>query len=268
MDPEVIEEDKTDGVQETEAKTPEADATDATTEAVAEETPAEEPQEPAETPLLRDIRKMLREEKKRARDLERELQTLKAPAPTVLGAKPRLEDFDYYADQFETAIASWYDKKREVDRKEEEKRTAEQQAAQAWQTKVQAYEKAKAEFPADQIEDAEDVVQTLFSATQQGILLQGAGANAAKMVVELGKNPMKAKALSEIKDPVEFAIEVGVMKAGMSKSQDRKSPPPEKTISGGSSKVTNAKDRLEQLRDEAQKTGNFDAFFAFKRQMK
>lgn len=259
-----VEEEITDGVQETEDEAPAEKVAEETPEA---EKPEEEPAEPAETPLLRDIRKMLRDEKKARRQLEQELQSLKTPAPTVLGAKPKLEDFDYDADQFETAIATWYDKKREVDRKEDEKRTAEQQAAQAWQAKVTAYEKSKAEFPADQVEDAEDVVQTLFSATQQGILLQGAGANAAKLVIELGKNPMRAKALADIKDPVEFAIEVGVMKAGMTQGTQRKAPPPEKTVSGGS-KITNSKDRLSQLKDEASKTGNFDAYFAYKRQMK
>jgi hypothetical protein len=260
-----------DGVQETEAETgAEAEKItqeETTQEAETEATPAEP--ELAETPLLRDIRKMLREEKKRARQMEQELQALKAPKSDdgFVGLEPKLEDFDYDAEAYATKLKDWLTKKAKVEAKQAEAARAQETAAEAWRNKVASYEAAKKELPPEDIEDAEDVVQTLFSQTQQGILLQGAGANAAKIVLELGKNSLKAKALSEIKDPVEFAIAIGELKASMNMTKTRTAPPPEKVIQGGS-KSPNTSGKLESLREKAQKTGDFSEYLAYKRTLK
>lgn len=263
-EPEVID----DGLQteETAAET-EAEAV-SVEESADSEKPTEEAQEPAETPLLRDIRKMLREEKKRARQLEQELQTLKAPKSddAYLGPKPTLEDVDYDAQAYGEKLEAWLDRKAKIDAKVRQQQEEQEKANRSWQEKVNAYTEAKKELPPDEIEDAEDIVQTLFNPTQQGIMLNGLGAGAAKLVVELGKNTVKAKALSEIRDPVEFAIAIGEMKASMNTGNKRTAPPPEKPLSGGS-KSPGGSSKLEELRAEAQKTGNFDKYLAYKRSM-
>ncbi len=232
----------------------------------AEETPQDE-QKPEDTPLLKDLRKMLREEKRRAREIERELQALKAPKPddSVLPPKPKLEDVDYDSDQFAANLEAWYEKKRKVEEKQAEARRVQESAEASWRAKLDGYEKSKAELDPDEVSDGEDVVQTLFNATQQGILVQGTGALGAKIVAEFARNPAKAKALSEISDPVEFAVAVGELKASMTMTKS-KAPAPEKPLSGGS-RVVNSKSKLEELREAAQRSGNFDEYFAYKRKM-
>jgi len=261
---EVVEEQ--DAVQ-TEAET-EAQAEEVTQEAPEAEKPAE-PEQAGDTPLQLDIRKMLREEKKRARQLEQELQTLKAPpvGSDTLGPRPTLEAVDYDADKFADQLEAWMAKKGEIEAKKAKVQQEQEAANRDWQSKVQAYEEAKKELPPEDVEDAEDVVQTLFSVTQQGIVLKGLAGAAAKLVVELGKDPKRAKALADIKDPVDFAIALGEMKAQvMQTSSKSKAPPPEKTVSGGS-RVAQPANRLEQLKDKARQTGNFDEYFAYKRSM-
>lgn len=218
---------------------------------------------------VRSLRKNYRELQREKRELEEKLKSKETVEsnPTILGKKPTLEDLDYDAEKFEVELAKWYDQKREVE--EANNKQAEAQVAQqrAWQQKLDSYGKAKAGLKVSDYDDAEASVQESFDLTQQGIILQGAD-NPAILIYALGKNPKKAKELSELKDPVQFAFAMGKLETQL-KITSRKTtpPPPEKKVVGNAS-ASSSDDMLEKLRDEAARTGDFTKVVAYKRQLK
>ncbi len=233
---------------------------------IGEEAPPPEEDESKAPEWVRDLRKQHRDLVKRNRELEEKVKTQEAPEqkPVTLGAKPTLEGCDYDAEKYEADLAAWYERKRQAD-EEARKAEAEQQAAnEAWQAKLNAYGKAKAEIKVKDFDDAEAAVQTVFSKTQQGILMQGAD-NPALLVYALGKNPQKAKELAAITDPVKYAFAVAKLETQLKVTQ-RKAPPPEKTVTGSGGVSGGAVDStLERLRAEAEKTGDYTKVMAYKR---
>lgn len=208
-----------------------------------------------------------RELKRKARELEERLKatTQTETKPVVLGKKPTLEDHDYDADKFEEALANWFDRKRQADEANAKQEAEVMTQQKAWQAKLDNYGKAKAELRVKDFEDAEAVAQELFSVTQQGVVLQGAD-NPALVIYALGKNPKKAKELSDIKDPVKFAFAVAKLEKELKVTNRRAAPPPERIVSG-TGRVSGAVDStLERLRAEAEKTGNMTKVIQYKAQ--
>jgi len=134
-----------------------------------------------------------------------------------------------------------------------------------WQAKLDGYSKAKAELKVKDFEDAEAVAQELFNVTQQGVMLQGAD-NPALVVYALGKNPKKAKELSEIKDPVKFAFAVAKLEKELKVTNRKAAPPPERIVSGTGRTSGAVDSTLERLRAEAEKTGNMTKVIQYKAQ--
>ena len=156
------------------------------------------PDEQAHAPgWVKELRKANREKEKRIRELEAKLTQTTEKKPVALGAKPKLEDFDYDADKFESALTDWFERKRQADTEANKLQQAEQAQKQAWQEKLEGYGKAKAELKVRDFEDAEAVAQELFNITQQGVVLQGAD-NPALVIYALGKNPKKAAELAKM----------------------------------------------------------------------
>jgi hypothetical protein len=137
----------------------------------------------------------------------------------------------------------------------------------AWQSKLDGYGKAKAELRVKDYEDAEAVAQELFSITQQGVVLQGAD-NPALVIYALGKNPKKAKELSDIKDPVKFAFAVAKLEKELKVTNRKQAPAPERVVTGTGRSSGAVDSQLERLREEAARTGNMSKVVAYKRQKK
>jgi hypothetical protein len=185
--------------------------------------------------------------------------------PVVLGKKPSLEEHDYDADKFEAALADWFDRKRQADEAQAKQEAEVMNQQKAWQAKLDGYGKAKAELRVKDFEDAEAVAQELFNITQQGVVLQGAD-NPALVIYALGKNPKKAKELSDIKDPVKFAFAVAKLEKELKVTNRKAAPPPERIVSG-TGRVSGAVDStLERLREEAARTGNMTKVVQYKAQ--
>lgn len=224
------------------------------------------PEEQTRAPdWVRELRKSHRELQRRNRELEEKAKATEvAPAPQV-GKKPTLEDMDYDAERYEAALSSWYDHKRRADEAEAKAREAAAAQDRAWQGKLDAYGKAKADLKVRDYEDAEVVAQETFSVTQQGVMLQGAE-NPALVIYALGKNPTKAKELASITDPVKFAFAVAKLEAQL-KVTPRKAPPaPERTVRGTAPVSGSVDSTLERLRDEAARTGDMSKVMAYRRQ--
>jgi len=224
------------------------------------------PDEQAHAPgWVKELRKANREKEKRIRELEAKLTQTTEKKPVALGAKPKLEDFDYDADKFESALADWFERKRQADTEAQKLQQAEQAQKQAWQEKLDGYGKAKAELKVRDFEDAEAVAQELFNITQQGVVLQGAD-NPALVIYALGKNPKKAAELAKIEDPVKFAFAVAKLEKELKVTNRKAAPAPERMVSS-TGRVSGAVDStLERLRAEAEKTGNYTKVLQYKRQ--
>jgi hypothetical protein len=215
---------------------------------------------------VRELRKTNRELQRQNRELQGKLQTTQTEnKPVVLGKKPTLEDHDYDADRFEQALASWFDQKRQADDERAKQEAEVMNQQKAWQSKLDGYGKARAELRVKDFEDAEAVAQELFSVVQQGVVLQGAD-NPAVVIYALGKNPKKARELSEIKDPVKFAFAVAKLEKELKVTNRKAAPPPERIVSG-TGRVSGAVDStLERLREEASRTGNMTKVIQYKAQ--
>ena len=248
-----------------------ADATEQATEEEVVVSIGEEPPPPEEQTRapewVRELRKSHRELQRRNRELEEKVKVTAVEQPPAVGKKPTLEDLDYDAERYEAALSSWYDSKRRADEAAAKAREAAAAQDRAWQSKLDAYGKAKAELKVRDYEDAEAYAQETFSITQQGVMLQGAE-NPALVIYALGKNPTKAKELSSITDPVKFAFAVAKLEAQL-KVTPRKAPPaPERTVRGTAPVSGTVDSALERLREEAARTGDMSKVMAYRRQQK
>jgi hypothetical protein len=226
------------------------------------------PEEQTQAPeWVRELRKTNRELQRQNRELQSKLQTTAQTEnkPVVLGKKPTLEDHDYDAEKFEAALADWFDRKRQADEANAKHEAEVMNQQKAWQAKLDGYGKAKAELRVKDFEDAEAVAQELFNVTQQGVVLQGAD-NPALVIYALGKNPKKAKELSEITDPVKFAFAVAKLEKELKVTNRKAAPAPERMISSTGRVSGSVDSTLERLRAEAEKTGNYTKVIQYRKQ--
>lgn len=234
------------------------------------DTPPPEEDEAEKAPSwVRDLRKAHRESQRRIKQLEQENESLKNPAPkkVELGPKPKLEDFDYDAEEFETALTKWYDDKRAADAEADEAKAEQETQRQAWKARLDAYGESKKKLKVRDFEEAEAVVQEMFDQTQQGIVIQGAD-DAAIVFYALYKNPDKLDELSKLKDPVKFAFAVAKLEKDMKVGKRKAPPPPEKTVSGTAPKSGTVDSTLERLRAEAERTGNYSKVHEYKQKVR
>ena len=234
---------------------------------IGEEAPP--PEEHTQAPeWVRELRKTNRELQRQNRELQGRLQVQPTEAkPVAIGNKPKLEDHDYDADKYEEALTSWFERKRQADDVNARQEAEAQNQQKAWQAKLEGYGKAKAELRVKDYEEAETVAQELFSITQQGVVLQGAD-NPALVIYALGKNPKKAKELSDIKDPVKFAFAVAKLEKELKVTNRKQAPAPERVVTGTGRSSGAVDSTLERLREEASRTGNMTKVIAYKRQKK
>ena len=233
---------------------------------IGEEAPP--PEEQTQAPeWVRELRKTNRELQRQNRELQGKLQSTAQTEtkPVVLGKKPTLEDHDYDADKFEEALANWFDRKRQADEANAKQEAEVMTQQKAWQAKLDNYGKAKAELRVKDFEDAEAAAQELFNVTQQGVILQGAD-NPALVIYAIGRNPKKAKELSEIKDPVKFAFAVAKLEKDLKVTNRKAAPPPERVVSGTGRSSGAVDSTLERLREEAARTGNMTKVVQYKAQ--
>ena len=232
---------------------------------IGEEAPPPEEHAPAPE-WVRELRKTNRELQRQNRELQGKLQTQPTEIkPVALGVKPRLEDHDYDADKYEESLTNWFERKRQTEDANAKHQAEVMTQQKAWQAKLEGYGKAKAELRVKDYEDAEAVAQEVFSITQQGVILQGAE-NPALVVYALGKNPKKAKELSDITDPVKFAFAVAKLEKELKVTNRRAAPAPERIVSGTGRSSGAVDSTLERLRAEAEKTGNMTKVIQYKAQ--
>lgn len=226
---------------------------------------AEEEDETKAAPWIRELRKTNREQARELRELRQ-----KAAAPAnepVAVPKPTLEACDYDTEAFERKYEAWQAQQSQAAEEKRKKDDAQKAADDAWQARMASYTKAKSELKVSDFEDAEEVVASLFSVTQRGIIINGSDSHAL-VVYAIGKNPEKAKELAAISDPVKFCFAVAKLETQLKVTPRKIAPPPERRINGNSGVGGSADQNLDKLRAEAQKTGDMSKVVAYNRQLK
>jgi len=226
--------------------------------------PEDEVDETKAPEWVKELRKNHRELVKRNRELEDEIQKVKPKEPDLkLSEKPTLAGCDYDADEFEQKLETWHKEKIEFDAKQKQIEEAKKADSEAWQNKLNGYAKAKSELKVKDFDDAEEMVKSQLSVTQQGIIIDTVS-DPAILIYAMGKNPKLLKELSEIKNPAQFSFALGKLE-GKLKVSERKAPPPMKDVSGSGGNSGGAVDStLEQLRAEAEKTGDYTKVTRYK----
>lgn len=220
------------------------------------EAPPQEEEEKRAPEWVRNVRKTNREQQKRIRELEEKLKTLAPVEETPkLGQKPSLEACEYDASKFETELEQWHLRKQQVEAAAQKAKAEEAKQQEAWNSKLENFQKAKTSLKVKDFEEAEETIQEILNQTQIAIIVDGAK-NPAELVYALGKNPKKAKELSEISNPVKFAFEIAKLETRVSVERKKSAPPPEKTVKGAAPLSGSFDSTLERLRAEADKTGD------------
>lgn len=214
----------------------------------------------------KDLRDQLRNQAIRLRELEDKVATGQPAAQAiVVGDEPELEEFaDAEAiSKYKKDLAAWSDRKRKVEEQAAEKKRHEDAERAAWQTKLDGFRKTGAAKFKD-FTEAEQVVASTFSITQQGLLVK-APEKAAEFSFALSKNPATAKKLAAIQDPVDFlwsAAEIYFTK--MKVTTKKTAPLPERRVQSTVAGAAGLKDaELARLQAEADKTGDRSKVAAF-----
>lgn len=205
--------------------------------------------------------------------MKRQLQSVQTPAAVPqLGAKPTLESCDFDSELFEKKYEEWTEKKLVIESHRREQAQHEERLQQTWLQKVSGYEAKKNAFRAaePEFDDAEEVCKDVLSNVQQVIIVKNAR-DPVRLVREIGRNPELAAKLGGITDPVEFTYEIATMEAKMATKSPagKTAPAPDKALrSGGGVANPLSGSKLDALRAEAEKTGNYDKVYAYRKQMK
>jgi hypothetical protein len=220
---------------------------------------------------VKDLRKDFAASQRRNRELEAQLQQRQPQAPAVptLGAKPTLAEFDYDEGKFEEALSKWHDDKRKVDAAQEEQR----EAGAARQREIDGYHTSYVQeaqsLKRKDFKDVEDTVIGALSVDQQG-LIKFLDTPAA-FVYALGHYPAKLKTLAAITNPVKFVIAAAKLEKDMkvsSRTTNAKAAPEGRvSSSSGAPAAGGGEKKLEQLRAEAERTGDYSKVHAYKRQL-
>ena len=219
-----------------------------------------------ESSTFREMRKREREKTKTIKELEARLAKYEEAEKPTLGPKPTLEGCEYDTGKFEAALEQWHETKRAHDAEQEQQKTVQQQAQEAWEQKLTKYQEAKTGLKVRDYQEAEEIVQDTLNVTQQGVIISEVK-DPALLVYALGKNPKKLDELASITDPVKFIFAVARMETQLKTSSRKPAPAPEKTVTGSGS-TSGANATLEKLRNEAARTGDFSKVHAYKRKLK
>ena len=227
---------------------------------------APDPEEQKAPRWVKDLRKQHKEAQRKIKELESQLtqpkQAVDQPKPRA--KKPTLEDYEWDADKFQEGLESWFKDEQKHEIEAIKAQEAQKEAERAWQTKNEDYNKKKASLKVSDFEDAEHAVMQSLSATQQGIILQGAD-NPALLAYAIGKNPKRLAELAKMTDHVQFAFQVAKLEKDLKVVNRKPTAAPEKSITGTGRAVLKADSTLDKLRARAEKTGNYSEVIAYKR---
>lgn len=217
---------------------------------------------------VKDLRKEHKELKRQKEELEARLNK-SVSVPTVL-KEPELSDpdIDYDPVLFKRSHAEWLRQQFLLEQQESKQKAAQESQANEWKSKLDKFENEKASLSVPDMEDAQEVVESILNVNQQGLILHVCE-SPAKVVYALGKNPAKAKELAAIQDPLKQAYMLQKLESSISVKPRKPVTQPEKVLTGTSAVVLGGHEKqLEQLRAEAERTGDYTKVAEFRKKMK
>jgi len=223
-------------------------------------------------PPIKEFRKAFKETQRKNRELAAELEALRQPItnqhnPDVI-EKPTLESCGYDTEAHEAALVNWVIHQQTIAQQiqQEEQRVID--AQKGWTGLVDSYKGQKAALKVKDFDDAESELISVIDPERQGIILKFAK-EPAKLIYALGKNKSKLETLAKITDPIQFALQMNEIERSITVTK-RTAPEPERRLNlgtgSGAAVISGKTDvKLERLRVEAQKTGDFTKVAAYKR---
>ncbi len=228
-----------------------------------------------DTDTIRQMRKALKEkneaskaDKKRLKELEaKEAERSASKDQVELGDKPSRDDYEYdQDDKYETDLIAWHDRKRKHETKKQADKDEVTAADERWHKRVSTYDTNKAALKADDFEEVEDRVKAKFSVQQHAIAIHALD-KPELFVLAVGKNQKILDRLSEIKDPVKFAVEIGKIEAKL-KTTKSKAPAPETRLKGTAAIGGSSDKTLAKLEREAEKSGDRTKIIAHRKMLR
>ena len=217
---------------------------------------------------VKDLRKTNREQKKRLKEFEaKEAQRQSAKDQVEVGEQPKQDDYDYeQQEQYANDIISWNDRKRKLETTKQAAKDEEVAADARYHKRLASYDTNKAALQVDNFEEVEDRVKSQFSVQQHAIAIHALDKPELFMLA-VGNSQKTLDRLSEIKDPVIFAVEIGKIEAKL-KTTKRKSPPPETRLKGNAAIGGASDTHMAKLEREAEKSGDRTKIYAYRRELK
>jgi hypothetical protein len=221
------------------------------------------------TRLIKKLRKIEREKSKEIRVLRKQLEekeNLTENKPVKLSEKPKLEDFDYDSDTYDSALLDWHEKKRDYDKQELAKLEEKRQAQASWEQSLNKYRERKQELGFKDFDYVEEQVSITLSPAQQNLMIDALD-DPAKFVNAIGRSPEKLQELAAIKNPVKFIAAVAKLedKAKVEKQTRKPSVQPERRVKGTGQATGQLENKLKQLEAKAEQSGDRSQIIAFKR---
>lgn len=227
----------------------------------------EEPEDDKPAPeWVKNLRKQDREKAKLIKELEAKLAEKE---PAKLTPEPQLADFDYDEDAYKAAYAQYLTEKQDVDRKAQEAQARREAQEQEFIERQQSYVEAAQSLKVPNYQDAEDLVRDVLTDDQRQLIIEGIDnpQDQAYLVYALGKNPEKLQELAKITSLPRFAVELGKIQKDMKVTKRKPNSKPEQKPQGGSATAPGRlQKKLDAARADAKKSGNWDQYFALKRQ--
>lgn len=228
-----------------------------------------------DTDTIRQMRKALKEknesskaDKKRLKELEaKEAERSAFKDKVELGDKPSRDSYEYDDDEkYETDLIAWHDQKRKLETKKQTDKDEVAAADERWHKRVSTYDTNKAALKVDDFEEVEDRVKAKFSVTQHAIAIHALD-KPELFVLAVGNNQKTLDRLSEITDPVKFAVEIGKIEAQL-KTTKRKAPTPETRLKGTAAIGGSSDKVLAKLEREAEKTNDRTKIIAHRKMLR
>ena len=218
---------------------------------------------------VKDLRKKNREMAKKLKEYE--ANTNNAPnAEIELPKKPKIEDFNYDEDAHETALDNWYSQKQKIESVKQTKQQQIEQQKAEFNNKLHAYNEniAKLNIDRPKFNEAENVVKDLFTIEQQNLMLLYAD-NPTKLIYALGRDEDIAEELAGINDKAKFLVAIAKHEEKIKMKTTKTVPPAERKVNAGANvPAVSADKKLDALLLEAEKSGNYTKYIAYKKTIK
>jgi hypothetical protein len=234
-----------------------------------------------ESTVIKTLREKQREDAREKAELAKQLrerdEQLAALSganqkPPALGAKPMRSDpdIDFDDEKFSVALEEWTKRKVALEAEQSAKADAEREAQEAFRQKQERYTRAKEKIAVADYDVAEATVMNALSKDKKFAILLDLADAPQHLVYALGKSPDKLDELAKLSVPM-FIKKLGSLETQMKpQSTQRKPPPPaeRQTYGGKTVAATTQSKRLEALKAAADKSGDYTAYHAAKREQK